>query len=125
MLREGWSLNASADGLKNCRFYYHLPESGFPRYRYAGLLICQNMASVEAFKPLSITGVIIIPVSGKHCIVRAPPSCSDFLVAFLLWSAQRVDKQALATLRSVFWVILIFWSHVLTVDHLLHLDTQH
>ena len=46
------------------------------------------MASVEAFKPLSITGVIIIPVSGKHCIVRAAPSCSDFLVASLFWGAQ-------------------------------------
>jgi len=54
------------------------------------------MASVEAFNPLSITGVIMIPDSGKHCIVRAAPSCSDFLVAFS-FGAQRVDKQALAT----------------------------
>ncbi len=35
---------------------------------------------VEASNPLSITGVIMIPISGKHCIVCVPHSCSDFLV---------------------------------------------
>jgi hypothetical protein len=82
------------------------------------------MASVEAFNPLSITGVIMIPDSGKHCIVRAAPSCSDFLVALSPWSAQRVDKQAFATAKY-FLGDPDFLVQRVTVDHPLHLNRQH
>ena len=62
---------------------------------------------VEASNPLSITKVIIILRSGKHCIVCVPHSCSDFLVVSICLGRALVDWQAIATLRSVLWVILV------------------